>query len=155
MCQLAWCSRRSPEVWQAGMIIPIHKTRDRCEWINCRGISLASFTGIFYTKCLAKNAAKYFNVTGRCPVGFSSWREILGVCQQRLCYFCRPGESIGPVPRDKAWGALREYGVDGRRLLLAVRSLYFCSDIVSISGQPFTVYVGLRQRCVLSPLFTV
>jgi len=83
------------------MIIPIHKTRHRCEWINCRGISLASFTGIFYTKCLAKNAAKYFNVTGRCPVGFSSWREILGVCQQRLCYFCRPGESIGPVPREK------------------------------------------------------
>jgi len=30
------------------------------------------------------------------------------------------------IPREKVWGVLREYSVDGR-LLLAVNSLYSCS----------------------------
>jgi len=52
-----------------------------------------------------------------------------------------------------------EYGVDDR-LLLAVKSLYSCSEfcvrVGRMKSRPFTVGVGLRQWCVLSPLlFTV
>jgi len=54
---------------------------------------------------------------------------------------------------------LREYGVDGR-LLLVVKPLYPCSEVRvrvgRVKSQPFTVGVGLRQGCVMSPLlFTV
>jgi len=59
------------------------------------------------------------------------------------------------VPREKFWGVLREYGIDGR-LLLAVKSLYSCSEVCVRVGKspPFTVGVGLRQGCVLSLLFS-
>jgi len=73
---------------------------------------------------------------------------------------CRPRESIyGRVLRNKLWGVLREYGVDDR-LLLAVKSLYSCSEVCVFVGRmksrPFTAGVGLRQWCVLSPrLFIV
>jgi len=58
------------------------------------------------------------------------------------------------VPREKLWGMLREYGVDGH-LLMAVKSLYSCSEVcVHVGGvklQPFTAGVGLRQGWFLSP----
>ena len=50
---------------------------------------------------------------------------------------------------------MREYGV-GDRLLLAVKLLHYCSEVSvrvgRVESQQFSVDVGLRQRCVLSPL---
>ena len=50
---------------------------------------------------------------------------------------------------------LREYDIEGH-LLLAVKSLHSCSEICvhvgKVKSRPFTVGVGLRQGCVLSPL---
>jgi len=61
------------------------------------------------------------------------------------------------VPREKLWGMLRKYGVDGH-LLMAIKSLYSCLEICVLVGgvksQPFTVGVGLRQGCLLSPLLS-
>jgi len=54
--------------------------------------------------------------------------EILRVHQRRLHMHCRPRESIWPGSSWKALEVLREYGVDGR-LLLAVKSLYSCSEV--------------------------
>ena len=67
------------------------------------------------------------------------------------------GKVYGRVPRENLCVMLRECGADVR-LLLAVKSLYSCSeDCVPLDGvksQPFSV--GLRQWCVLSTfLFTV
>jgi len=49
-------------------------------------------------------------------------------------------------------------GVDDS-LLLAVKSLYSCSEVCvrvgRIKSRPFTVGVGLRQGCVLSPLLFI
>ena len=60
------------------------------------------------------------------------------------------------VPRDKLWKILQEYGVDGK-LLRAIKSFYFPPEVyVRVNGKqlkPFHVGVGLRQRCVLLPLF--
>ena len=53
---------------------------------------------------------------------------------------------------------LWEYGVDGR-LLLAVKSLHYCSGVcVGVGGvkpQTYTVVIGFRQGCVLSPLLFI
>jgi len=61
------------------------------------------------------------------------------------------------VPREKLWGMLREYGVDDR-LLMAIKSSYSCSEVCvhvgGVKSQPFTVGVGLRQKCLLSPLLS-
>jgi len=50
------------------------------------------------------------------------------------------------VPYEKLWEVLWEYGVDGR-LLLIVKSLYFCSEIcvcvMGVKSQLFTIVVGL------------
>jgi len=62
------------------------------------------------------------------------------------CLEKRSGESMRPLR-----GVLRKHGVDGR--------LYFCSDVCvrdgRVKSRPFTVSVGLRQRCVLSPLLFI
>ena len=59
------------------------------------------------------------------------------------------------VPRDKLWECLREYGVD-EELLRAIQALYkqstACVRVGGIKSTPFTVGVGLRQGCVLSPI---
>ena len=62
------------------------------------------------------------------------------------------------VPRDKLWKVLQEYGVD-RQLLRAINS-FFCKPEVCVlingkQSKPFHEGVGLRQGCVLSPLFFI
>ena len=53
---------------------------------------------------------------------------------------------------------LQKYGVDDR-LLLAVKSLYSCSDVCvrvrRVKSQLFTVGVGPRKWCVMSPLLFI
>jgi hypothetical protein len=63
------------------------------------------------------------------------------------------------VPRQKLWDTLVEYGINGP-LLQAVESFYRQSQssvrLLGNKSTPFTVGVGLRQGCVLSPLlFTI
>jgi len=58
--------------------------------------------------------------------------------------FCRSLEKIRLGPSKKLWDVLREYGVDGP-LLLAVKLLYFCSEVrVRVSGavSPPVVHLG-------------
>ena len=67
------------------------------------------------------------------------------------------GNAYERFPYEKLCGLLWGHVADGR-LLLAVRSLYFCSEVCDRAGevksQPFTVDSGFRQWCV-PPLSTV
>ena len=62
------------------------------------------------------------------------------------------------VPRDKLWKVLQEYGVNGQ-LLRAIKSFYCRPEVcVRVNGKQskqLHVGVGLRQRCVLSPLLFI
>ena len=70
------------------------------------------------------------------------------ICQRCLRIAC------DRVPREKLWGVLREYGVDGR-VLLAVRSP--AQVFVSAKSEITIVNRGcsLHQVCVQSPLFFI
>ena len=59
---------------------------------------------------------------------FSRTIFFLGHAQDVYTYFVDLEKAHERVPREKLWGVLREYGVDGR-LLLAVKSLYSCSEV--------------------------
>ena len=62
------------------------------------------------------------------------------------------------VPRDKLWAVLLEYDVKGQ-LLAAIKSLYKQSEVCVLANgmktKPFSVIVGLRQGCTLSPLLFI
>ena len=49
---------------------------------------------------------------------------------------------------------MQEYGVDGQ-LLRAIKSFYCRPEVNGKQSKPFHVGVGLRQWCVLSPLFFI
>jgi len=67
-------------------------------------------------------------------------------------------EAFDLVPWGVLWGVLREYGVPNS-LQWAIRSLYACSKscvrILGIKSDKFSVGVGLRQGCPLSPVLFV
>ena len=122
---------------------------EKKQYNNFRGISLLSLPAKVHTKFLEKWC---------CEIIKHCLLEKLGVCQRCLHLFCRPRESAFQIPWEKFWRVLQQYGVDGR-LLLAVTSLYSCSELWSLcprrrSSQPFTVCVGLKQVCVQSPIIS-
>ena len=54
VCQVAWKFGKTPRDWQTGVIISIFKKGDRKQCTNYRGISLLSFPGKVYAKCLER-----------------------------------------------------------------------------------------------------
>ena len=126
---------------------------------------------IYFAKCLEKRCREInepklndtqcgfhpaHNTTDKTFTLQKIW-ERLGVRQKRLHMFCRPRESIRSGFLWNSLGSVAVIGcdVDGR-LLLTVKSLYSCSKVCVRVGRnkspPFTVGIGLRQGCVLSPL---
>ena len=62
------------------------------------------------------------------------------------------------VPRDKLWVVLLAYHVRGQ-LLATINSFYKQSEVcIRVNGmktKPFSISVGLRRNCVLSPLLFI
>ena len=54
VCHVAWKFGKTPTDWQTGVIIPIFKKGDRKQCTNYKGISLLSFPGKIYAKCLER-----------------------------------------------------------------------------------------------------
>ena len=58
VCQVAWKLGKTPSDWQTGVIIPICKKGDRKQCTNYKRISLLSFPGKIYAKCLERKCQK-------------------------------------------------------------------------------------------------
>ena len=54
VCQVAWKYGKTPRDWQTGVISPTFKKGDRKQCTNYRVISLLSFPGKVYAKCLER-----------------------------------------------------------------------------------------------------
>ena len=80
----------------------------------------------------------------------TNFRDILEVCQRCLHMFCQPRKSIRSGSSWKTSDILWEYGV-GLHLLLAVKSLCFCSTVCvcfnNTSTKPFAVLNSGKCMC--------
>ena len=162
---------KTPRDWQTGVIISIFKKGDREQCTNYRGISLLSLPVKVYAKCLESKCREIVESKledGQC--GFrprcTTTNQIFTL-KQIFEYYWEYGKHLfacfvdlekahDRVPRDILWKVLQEYGVGGQ-LLRAIKSLYcrpeVCVRVNDKQSKPFQVGVGLRQECVLSPLF--
>jgi len=139
---------------------------------NYRVITLLSLPGKVYSRVLERRLRPIVEPQlqeeqcGFCPghgtvdqlftlAGLLGGWEGMGDCPSSLHVLCGFGE--GHAPRIM-WGILREYGVPGP-LVRAIRSLYKQSEsyvhILGTKSSTFSVGVGLRHGCPLSPTLFV
>ena len=152
------------------VIVPLYKGKgDVYECGNYRGISLLSVVGKVYGRVLINRIRdKTEGVISEVQSGFRRGRgctdqtfAVREICEKYLkkgkdVYFAFLDleKAYDRVDRDAMWNVLRLYGVGGK-LLKAVKSMYAgskaCVRVGNEMSEWFTVRVGLRQGCVMSP----
>jgi hypothetical protein len=170
---LAMKSSVVPADWSFGVIAPIFKKGNRKVCSNYRGISLLSVVGKVYASVLVDRVRVIVEeVLDEAQSGF---RPLRGCQDQIFClrqaieklfernidlYLCIIDleKAFDRVPRQKLFGVLSEYGINGS-LLGAIKSIYSGSKAaVRIDGEiseAFEVNEGVRQGCCLSPLLFI
>ena len=156
--------------WVCACIVPLYKGKgDACECGNFRGISLLSVIGKVYGRVLINRIRdRTESVIEEAQGGFRRGRGctdqtfiVRQLCEKYLAKrkdvffaFMDLEKAYDRVDRDAMWDVLRIYGVGGR-LLKAVRSMYAdskaCVRVGDEMSDWFSVEVGLRQGCVMSP----
>ena len=159
-----------PVEWVLAVIVPLYKGKgDVHECGNYRGISLLSVVGKVYGRVLINRIRdKTEGVISEVQSGFRRGRgctdqtfAVREICEKYLkkgkdVYFAFLDleKAYDRVDRDAMWNVLRLYGVGGK-LLKAVKSMYAgskaCVRVGNEMSEWFTVRVGLRQGCVMSP----
>ncbi|MEL7181936.1 MAG: reverse transcriptase family protein, partial [Pseudomonadota bacterium] len=173
LCNIAWKSGAVPLDWQTGVVVPLFKKGDRRVCSNYRGITLLSLPGKVYAGVLEKRVRSI--VESQIQEEQCGFRPGRGTLDQLYTLtrvlegtweFAQPvhmcfvdlEKAFDRVPRGVLWGVLQEYGVLGP-LLRAVQSLYkWSGSLVRIAGcksDSFSVGVGLRQGCPLSPILFI
>ena len=170
LLNLCFVSGMVPIEWRSACIVPLYKGKgDKNECCNSRGISLLCVVGKLYGRVLIKRIRESTDgAIGEEQCGFRSGRgcadqifAVRQVCEKYLAKgkdvfwaFMDLEKAYDRVDRDALWRVLRLYGVGGN-LLKAVQSFYVgsraCVRVGSEVSEWFTVKVGLRQGCVMSP----
>ena len=164
-----------PVDWVGACIVPLYKGKgDVYECGNSRGISLLSVVGKVYGRVLINRIRdKTEGVIAEVQGGFRRGRgctdqtfAVRQICEKYIAKgkdvyfaFLDLEKAYDRVDREAMWKMLRIYGMGGR-LLQAVESMYAgskaCVRVGSEVSEWFTVRVGLRQGCVMSPwLFNI
>ena len=159
-----------PVDWVCACIVPLFKGKgDVFECSNYRGISLLSVVGKVYGRVLInrirdRTERVILEVQGGFRRGRGCMDQIFVVrqiCEKYMAkgkdvYFAFMDleKAYDRIDRSAMWSVLGMYGVDGK-LLNAVKSLYEDSKAYVRVGNEmsewFSVGVGLRQGCVMSP----
>ena len=170
LLNLCFVSGVVPIEWRSACIVPLYKGKgDKNECCNSRGISLLCVVGKLYGRVLIKRIRESTDgAIGEEQCGFRSGRgctdqifAVKQVCEKYLAKgkdvfwaFMDLEKAYDKVDREALWRVLRLYGVGGK-LLKAVQSFYVdsraCVRVGSEVSEWFTVKVGLRQGCVMSP----
>ena len=167
---VAWKLGKTPRDWQTGVIIPIFKKGDRKQCTNYRGISLLSFPGKVYAKCLERKCREIVESKledGQCGFrpGRSTTDQIFTLKQifeksweygkDLFACFVDLEKAYDRVPRDKLWKVLQEYGVNGQ-LLHATKSFYCRPEVcVRVNGKQSKSFHESGKDAFLSPLLFI
>ena len=167
---ICFISSMVPLDWVHACIVPLYKGKgDVHECGNSRGISLLSVVGKVYGRVLINRIRdRTESVIAEVQGGFRRGRGcadqtfiVRQICEKysakgKDVYFAFLDleKAYDRVDREAMWKMLRIYGVGGR-LLRAVQSMYAgskaCVRVGSEMSEWFSVRVGLRQGCVMSP----
>ena len=170
MFNVCFISSVVPVDWMCACIVPLFKGKgDVYECGNSRGISLLSVAGKVYGRILINRIRdKTEDAIAEVQGGFRKGRGcadqtfiVRQICEKYIAKdkdvyfaFLDLEKAYDRIDRKAMWKVLRIYGIGGR-LLRAVESLYAgskaCVRVGSELSEWFSVKVGLRQGCVMSP----
>ena len=69
-----WRGGEAPQQWKDAIVVVLHKTKDRTECGNYRGISLVAHTGKILLKIIARRLSEYCECVGILPEEQSGFR---------------------------------------------------------------------------------
>jgi len=159
-----------PSEWCEACIVPLYKGKgDKYDCGSYRGISLLSVIGKLYGRVLIDRISGATECAiGEEQCGFRRGRgcvdqvfAVRQVCEKAIekgkevfFAFMDLEKAYDRVDRGALWDVMRIYGVGGR-LLRGVQSFYAssraCVRVADGVSDWFSVNVGLRQGCVMSP----
>ena len=165
-----WKEERIPEMWEEGIIIPLHKKGDRLVCNNYRGISLWPTAYKIFTKIIHQRLTPYSeSIIGEYQAGFRRGRSTndqlftMRQLTERFWEYDKPlihlfidyKQAYDSVHRPSMWHILKEMGIP-EKLIRLTKACYIhtkCSVRYGrkLSSQ-FTIRNGLKQGCILSPL---
>ena len=175
VCVVCLAEGRVPVEWKRAIVLPIYKGKgDRNECKNYRGISLLSIPGKVYGRVLIEKVRSITEgLIGEEQCGFRRGRgcvDQIFTMRQLSEKFVSKGKSLyvaymdlekayDRIDREAMWRVLSMYGVNDD-LIRGIRSFYegseACVRVCRQESDWFSVRVGLRQGCVMSPwLFNV
>ena len=171
---LIWREGKVPQQWKDAVITVLHKKGDKTECGNYRGIWVVSHAGKVLLKVVTRRLGAYGEAKGLLPeeqCGFRPDRSATDIMfvVRRLQYIGRKaGVSLfmcfvdlqkryDTVDRTLSWQVLTHIGVS-LQMIAVIREFH---DGMGACVRPddgvclnwFEVEQGLRQGCVLSPLF--
>ena len=166
-----WSEEKPPKEWSKMLVTPIHKKDSKINPVNFRAIALLSIPGKVFLRILLMRMTNRTEAFLReSQFGFRRnrgtvdaifvVRQIMEKARERRVnlhfHFIDFKAAFDTVWRNALWKMLRAIGVDGK-IINIVEELYKNTKCaVTINGQItnwFNVKVGVRQGCLLSPVF--
>ena len=163
-----------PNLWKTDILNPIHKSDEKNDPNNFRGIALASCFGKLYTK-LMRNRLETFcnknNIIDGCQgsgkknsrtadhlvvIRFLIDKIVKGEKGKLFACFVDIKKAFDFTPRNVLfYNLLNDYGVGGKFLNILMEMYTNHRVFVRVAGgllQPITTTIGLKQGCGISPL---
>ena len=162
-----------PEEWITAIVVPLHKKGDVNERKNYRGISLLATAYKLYTEILRNRLIKEVEDKGILPenqVGFRRGRatmnnifvleHLIQMAKERkkklYAIFIDLKAAFDTVNRNKLWEIVKKVGIS-EYLIERIVELYYETKVrVRVNEElteEFWTEIGLRQVCLLSPIF--
>ena len=155
-----------------GVVVPLYKEGDVTQISNYRGVTLGSHFGKLFCQILKRRLTKVVEregILGEAQGGFRKTRQTVdqlfvlnSITQLRRSQgkktwlaFLDLRKAFPSIWREGLWGKMNRLGLGGKFLRMC-RAIYSKTTsrvrIGATLSAPFSVPVGLREGCVLSPL---
>ena len=168
-----WRGDEVPQQWKCGIIMVLHKKKDRTECGNYRGISLVAYAGKILLKVIARRLSKCCERVGILPEEQSGFRPNRSTTDRMFVisrlqelarkkriplyiWFISLTKAYDSVDRTLLWTALARFSVP-HNMISVIRqfhdSMPACVRLDDrVCSGWFAVEQGLHQGCVLAPL---